>query len=86
MDLALQVAQPRSQIRNGEAVEIEETLIDTVDLDARRGGGEQAHHPLGQIAIERIVGRQHLHIVAFDDRAHLEQGHAHCDAEPFRLR
>ena len=86
MDLVPQLAQPRSQVRNGQAVEIEETFIDTVDLDMRRGLGEQAHYPLGQIAIERIVGGQHRDIVAFDDGPHLEQRHAHGDAEPLRFR
>ena len=39
----------------------------------------------GQIAIERVVGRQHRDILALDDGARLEQRHAHGDAEPLRL-
>ena len=79
------IAAPPGQVRDRQAVEIEEALVDTVDLDARRLGGQDAHHPFRQIAIERVVRGQHRDIVAFDEALRLEQRDAHGDAERLGL-
>ena len=54
-DPGAKIAAPPGQVGNRQAVEIEEALVDTVDLDARRLGGQDAHHPFRQIAIESVV-------------------------------
>ena len=80
-----EIAAPCGEVGNCQAVQIEEALVDAVDLDTRCSGGENARDPFRQVAVKSVVRLKDNDAVLLDDVAHLEEGHAHGDAEHLRL-
>lgn len=61
------------------------TVVDAVALQAGHQGRESAHHPVAEVAVERIVGAEGRDLATLGQLAHLEPGRGHGDAQAFGL-
>ena len=76
-----QLGRERLELRKRPVFHGQERLVDTVDLQAGRVEPEDLHDPPAHVAVERVVGAEHLHAPLPEPFPPLELGGTHGDAE-----